>query len=64
MPQSPIALAPTKSSPLQEPISLQATGNYITIGAPGGPVVFADPGRYIVPGLAGSIPRNITHSAH
>lgn len=39
MPQHPLAIRAVNSSPLQQPISLSATGNYITVGVPGGPPV-------------------------
>lgn len=61
MPQGLIPNATVRvvnSTALQEPISLQATGSQITIGAPGGPVIFANPLQPIVPGLSGSIPRS------
>lgn len=61
MAQYPPAIAPTNVSALQEPISLQFTGNLITVGAPGGPVVFANPSAYIIPGLAGNSTRGVTN---
>ena len=52
MPQYGIVVAPTATSPLQEPINLSTGGNLAVVGNPGSPGVFALFGQVFVPGLA------------
>ena len=64
MPQIPIPVATVlavNSSALQEQVSLQAGGGYVLAGAPGGPVVFASFGSYIISSLAGSALRTVAN---
>lgn len=57
MPQNVVPLAipvaPVNVTALQEAINLNAAGTLVAVGNPGGPVVFAAFGSYIVPGLSG-----------
>jgi len=59
MPQNVVPLAipvsPVNTTGLQEVINLNASGNLVAVGNPGGPVVFAGFGSYIVPGLSGNV---------
>ncbi len=59
MAQYPPSISIENASPLQEQINLQSAGNYVTVGAPGGPVIFATFGRYIITALANSPARTI-----
>jgi hypothetical protein len=62
MPQGLVPLAiparPVNPSGFQEQINLGA-GSVVAVGNPGGPVVFANFGQFIVPALCGSIPRSV-----
>ena len=60
MPQSPLAVNVTNASPLQAPITLQTTGSKITVGNPGGPIVYASRGPILTnigfsPGVGGIV---------
>lgn len=63
MAQYGLRLRPVTSSALQVPITLQNNGNLVTVGAPGGPVIFSGDQGYIIPALAGRVPRNIAKGA-
>lgn len=47
------------SSPLQAPITLSNPGSMISVGNPGGPVVFATLGVPIIAGITRSFPSNL-----
>ena len=67
MPQNAVPIftvSEANSSPLQEPINLQTGGNLVIAGAPGNPVVFGLYGRVMIPGLAGSSGRSVTHGRY
>jgi hypothetical protein len=53
-----IPARPVNPSGFQEQINLGA-GSVVAVGNPGGPVVFANFGQFIVPALCGSIPRSV-----
>jgi len=61
MPQgnAPVAtVRPVNPSGLQEQINLGANG-MVAVGNPGGPIVFANFGAFIVPALYGGTPRSV-----
>lgn len=62
MSQSPPAVSPVNSSALQVPITLQSPGSMVTVGAPGGPVIFSSYASLVVTALGGSASRGVTQT--
>lgn len=50
------------SSALQGAITLQNSGSLVSVGAPGGPVVAASFGAFIIPRLSGDAARDINYN--
>lgn len=62
MPQGTFPVADVNvvnATALQQLITLQSPGTMISVGNPGGPVVFSTYGSPIIPVLAGGVPRSV-----
>ena len=57
---SQLVTAAVNASGLQQPVTLSTGGNLTLVGNPGGPLVFARLGAYLLPGLGNGYPRGVT----